>query len=123
MAGKRLYSPSILVNSIEYKCRSRSVSLTPGDFINFCENEWTFKAEIELAYGAAASWNVLNVLAQTIVPVVLKSEDAATAVTNPAATFQIRMPAIPFMPETARGDRMTISIEMFTEAIPVFTTV
>ena len=120
MSGKRLYSPSILINAIEYKCRARSVSLEPGDYINFCEQEWTFSAEIELGYGVAASWNVLRVLSDTIVPVVLKPEDAVVGAGNPTATFTMRMPSIPFMPDTARGDRMTFTLEGVTELAPVF---
>ena len=120
--AKRLYSPSILVNAVEYKCRARSVSLEPtGVDLNFCEEEYAFMAEIELGYGTAESWNVLNALSDTIVPVVLKPEDAVVSDTNPSATFSIRMPSIPFMPSTARGDRMVITIEAMTEAEPVTT--
>ena len=117
--AKRLYSPSILIDSVEYKCKARSVSLEPGDYINFCEQEWTFNAEIELGYGATESWNLLSALADTTVDVVLKPEDVTVAAGNPSATFQIRMPSIPFMPSTGRGDRMVITIEAMTEAEPV----
>lgn len=120
--SKRIYAPSILINSIEYKCRARSVSLTPGDYINFCEQEWMFSAEIELGYGTAESWNVLNALADTTVSVVVKPEDGTVAAGNPSATFQIRMPSIPFMTGDARGDRQVITVEAVTEAEPVFAT-
>ena len=119
--AKRLYAPSILINSVEYKCKGRSVSLEPGGYINFCEQEWTFAAQIELGYGAAESWNLLSALADTLVDVVLKPEDATVAAGNPSATFQIRMPSIPFMPSTTRGDRMVIDISVLTEAEPVTT--
>jgi hypothetical protein len=120
MAGKRLYAPSILIDEVEYKCKARSVSLEPGDHINFCEQEWTFTAEIELGYGVAESWNLLHALQDTIVDVVLKPEDSGVAATNPAAAFQIRMPSVPFMTGAARGERMTFSLEITTEAAPVF---
>lgn len=120
MSGKRIYSPSILINSVEYKCRARSVSLTPGAYINFCEPEWTFEAELELGYGSAALWNVLEALEDTIVTVVLKPEDATTAAGNPAATFSIRMPPIPFLTSATRGDRMTFSLTAMAEAVPTF---
>lgn len=119
MAAKRLYSPSILIDSVEYKCKARSVSLEPGDYINFCEQEWMFMAEIELGYGATESWNLLSALNDTLVDVVLKPEDAAVSESNPSSTFQFRMPAIPFMPSTSRGDRMVITLEGRTEAPPV----
>ena len=122
MAGKRLYSPSVLIDSVEYKCFARSVALEAGDFINFCEQEWTFTAEIELGYGAAETWNLLNALSDTVVSVVLKPEDSTTTESNPAATFDIRMPAPSFMTDSERGERMTYDLEMLTEAEPVFST-
>jgi hypothetical protein len=123
MAGKRLYAPSILINSVEYKCFARTVSLEAGDYINFCEQEWTFSAELELGYGATETWNLLDALADTVVPVVLKPETASVAATNPTATFSIRMPAPSFMTDSSRGERMTYSLETLTEAEPVFATV
>ena len=122
MAGKRLYSPSILIDSVEYKCFARTVSLEAGDYINFCEQEWTFNAELELGYGAAETWNLLDALADTVVSVVLKPEDSTAAATNPSATFSIRMPAPSFMTDSDRGERMTYSLETLTEAEPVFAT-
>jgi hypothetical protein len=122
MAGKRLYSPSILIDSVEYKCFSRTVSLEAGDYINFCEQEWTFNASIELGYGAAETWNLLVANADSVVAVVLKPEDTTATVTNPSATFSIRMPAPSFMTDSARGERMTYDLETLTEAEPVFAT-
>ncbi len=120
MSAKRLYKPSILLNAVEYQCKIRSVSLEPGEHINYCEQEWTFSAEIELGYGAAESWTLLNALRDTIVPVVLKPEDAVVGATNPSATFQIRMPAVPFITSAPKNDRMTFTLESTTEAEPVF---
>ena len=122
MAGKRLYSPSILIDSVEYKCFARSVSLEPADYINFCEEEWTFAAEIELGYGAAETWNLLEANADTIVNVVLKPEDDTVSATNPSASFSIRMPSIGFLTSSSRGDRQVFTLEQRTEAAPVFAT-
>jgi len=120
MSAKRLYAPSILIDSVEYKCKVRSVSLEPGEHINYCEQEWTFTAEIEIGYGVAESWTLLEALRDTIVDVVLKPEDATTAATNPSASFSIRMPAVPFITNASKNDRMTFSLEATTEAEPVF---
>lgn len=122
MSAKRLYAPSILINSVEYQCKARSVSLEPGDWINFCEQEWTFAAEIELGYGSGESWTLLEALENTATTVVLKPENSTTTTTNPAATFSIRVPAVPFMTAAARGERMIIPLEVVTEAAPVFAT-
>ena len=122
MAGKRLYSPSILIDSVEYKCFARTVSLEAGDYINMCEQDWTFSAEIELGYGAAETWNLLDANADSVVAVVLKPEDATAAATNPSATFSIRMPAPSFMVDSSRGERMVYDLEALTEAEPVFAT-
>jgi hypothetical protein len=122
MAAKRLYSPSILIDSVEYKAKARSVSLEPGDYINFGEPEWTFGAEIELGYGTDQAYTDLAALENTLVDVVLKPEDTTVGASNPTATFQIRMSPIPFLTSVARGDRMTVSISVVTEAAPVIAT-
>jgi hypothetical protein len=120
--SKRIYSPSILIDDEEYKCKARSVSLEPGDYINFCEPEWTFNAEIEIGYGADESWNTLEALEDTLVTVVLKPEDDTVAAGNPSATFSIRFPPIPFMMSDGRGNRQTMNLSVVTEAAPVFST-
>ena len=122
MAGKRLYSPSILIDSVEYKCFARSVSLEPSDYINFCEQEWTFSAELELGYGSAEVWNLLEANSDSVVSVVLKPEDATVSATNPSATFEIRMPSVAFMTSSSRGDRQVMTLEERTEGVPVFAT-
>jgi hypothetical protein len=122
MAAPRIYEPSILIDSVEYKTKARSVLLEPGDYINFGEPEWTFGAEIELGYGVAESHTLLQALENTLVDVVLKFADATVGATNPTATFQIRMPAIPFLTGASRGDRQTVSISVVTEAAPVIAT-
>jgi len=121
--GKRIYSPSILINSVEYKCKARSVTLEPnGTALNFCEDEYEFSAEIELAYGTGESWTLLSALAKTVVDVVLKPEDATTALMNPSATFEFYVPSVPFMSSATRGDRQTMTLSGPTEAEPVFAT-
>ena len=121
--GKRIYSPSILIDGVEYKCKARSVTLEPnGTALNFCEDEFDFSAEIELGYGTGESWTLLSALAKTIVDVVLKPEDAAVGEGNPSATFQFRVPSIPFMSSATRGDRQTMTLSGPTEAEPVFAT-
>lgn len=119
MAAKRIYQPSVLIDSVEYKCKARSVKLTPGDWINYCEQEWTFEADIEIGYGVSESWTDLDALRNTIVSVVLKPEDAVIGAGNPEATFQITMPAIPFMDSSDRGERQVISLSVLTESEPV----
>lgn len=120
--AKRLYAPSILINSVEYKCMARSVALEPGDWINYCEQEWTFSAEIEIGYGTSETWTLLEALENQTAAVVLKPEDATVAIDNPSASFTIRVPAVPFMTAVARGERMVIPLEVVTEAAPVFAT-
>ena len=120
MAAKRLYAPSITINSVEYKCKARSVALEPGEHINYCEQEWRFIAEIEIGYGTAESQTLLRALQDTVVAVVLKPEDAVVSATNPSATFNVRIPAIPFITAASKGDRMTFTLDVPTEAAPAF---
>ena len=122
MAAKRLYAPSILIDSVEYQCMARSVALEPGDWINFCEQEWTFSAEIEIGYGSGESWTLLEANQNSVVNVVLKPENETVASTNPSASFSVRKPAVPFLTAVARGERMTIPLEAITESAPIFAT-
>ena len=122
MGAKRLFSPSILIDAVEYQAKARSVSLEPGAKINFGEYEYTFTAEIELGYGTGESHTTLAALEGTIVDVVLKPEDATVGAGNPSATFQIRVPAVPFITAAAIGDRMTVAMSVVTEAPPVTAT-
>ena len=123
MAAKRIYSPSILINSVQYKCKARSVTLEPnGTALNFCEDEFDFSAEIELGYGTGESWTLLSALAKTIVDVVLKPEDADVAAANPSATFQFRVPSVSFMLSATRGDRQIMTLSGPTETEPVYAT-
>jgi hypothetical protein len=122
MAAKPLYSPSILIDSVEYKTKARSVSLEPGDYINFGEPEWTFTAEVELGFGTDEAYTDLAALENTIVDVVLKPKDDTVGAGNPTATFQILMPPITFMAPVARGERMTHTITTTTLAAPVIAT-
>ena len=120
MAAKRIYAPSILIDSVEYKCFAQSVTLEPGDYINFCEQAWEFSADIEIGYGATDTWNLLDALADTEVTIVLKPEDTTVAATNPSATFSMRMPSPAFMTGAARGERGVFTLTGMTEAEPVF---
>ena len=120
MSAKRLYAPSILINSVEYQCKARSVSLEPGDWINMCEQDWTFSAELEIGYGSGESWTLLEALENTLTTVILKPEADTVTATNPSATFSIRVPAVPFMTSVARGERMIIPLDVLTEAALVF---
>lgn len=117
----RIIKPSISIDGVEYKCKSRSVDLVPGDQVNFCEQEWTCTVEVELTYGATGSWATLNALRDTVVTVVLSPSDAtAGTADNPSATFDAMIPAIPFMSGATRGERQTFSLELVSEAEPVF---
>ena len=120
MAGKRIIKPSISIGGTEFKCSSRSVTLEPGDLINFCEQDWSLTVEIELSFGATGTWQVLNGMRDTEQTVVVSPSDGAISAENPSATFTAAIPAIPFMSDATRGERMTISLTLVAEAEPVF---
>ena len=122
MAGYRINKPSISIDGVEYKCMSRSASLVPGDDLNFCEKEWTASFDIEVSYGTDGSWTKLNALRDTIVEVILSPSDGTISDSNPSATFDAHIPAIPFMSGAEKGGRMTFLLELMSEAEPVFAT-
>lgn len=121
MAGYRIIQPKLTINGDDFKCLSKTADLAPGDRINFCENEWTTKLTIELSYAATTgSWNILNALRDTVVEIVIAPTDAVAAATNPTATFDARIPAIPLMMGAEYGARMTFDLELTSEGEPVF---
>lgn len=119
----RIIKPSISIGGTEFKCMSRIVSLEPGDTINFCEQEWTLSVDVELAYGAGESHTVLDGFRDTVQTVILSPSDSAVSVSNPSATFDAMIPAIPFMSGAERGERQVFTLELVAEAEPVLATV
>lgn len=95
----RIRDVSLLINSVEYKCRARSLNLDPLDGVVLCTDDLDYEltAEIEVTYGASGTWNLLNALNGTLTTFVVKPNDAAVAAGNPSASFSGYMPAIPFV--------------------------
>lgn len=122
MAAKRIIKPSISIGGTEFKCSGRSATLEPGDFINYCEQEWTFEVELELSYGATGTWTLLDAMRDTEQEVILSPSDGAVSADNPSATFDAVIPAIPFMSDATRGERMTMTLTLTSEGEPVFAT-
>ena len=120
MPAKRIIKPSISIGGTEFQCMSRTASLVPGDFINFCEQEWTLTVDIEVSYGAAGSWTVLDGFRDSEQEVIVKPSDGAISADNPSATFDAVIPAIPFMNDATRGERMVFTLTLVSEGEPVF---
>jgi hypothetical protein len=117
----RIRKPSISIGGEEFKCMSREVSLEPGDPETFCTYEWTCSVEVELSYGVDGSWNVLHGMQDTIQEIVISPSDAAAGVpTNPTATFDAWIPPIPFMSGAVKGEKQTFTLELRSEAEPLF---
>lgn len=130
-----LETPVITINSVDYVCAARSVSLIPSDMKadvkTFCNpggerpssTTWTLDVEILLSFGAVSTgtWNTLNAIRKTRVTCTVKYDDGATAITNPLATFDIYVPSIPFV-NGKIGDAMPITLTAVVIGEPVFTT-
>ena len=123
--------------ALDLSCPARSLALTPSDssidISTQCSpgatapgiTTWTFTAELLNSYDAVDEdgtglWNQLEPLAKTLVQVAVKPADAATDSTNPTATFDARIPAIPLMMGAEYGSRMTFDLELTSEGEPVF---
>jgi hypothetical protein len=122
MAGKRIIKPSISIGGTEFKCMSRSVTLEPGDIINFCEREWNCSVDIELSYGVGGSHTVLAGFEGTEQEVIISPSDGAVSADNPSATFTAEIPPIPFMAGAERGERQTFTLELTSDDPPVIAT-
>lgn len=123
MTAVRIIKPSIVIGGTEFKCMSREVSLEPGDWINFCEQEWSLSVEVELGYGVGESWTVLQAMQDTDQLCVMRPSDGVLSATNPKATFTANIPAIPFLAGATRGERQTFTLDLTTNASPVFAVV
>lgn len=122
MPAATIIKPSISIGGTEFKCKSREVSLEPGDLVNFCEYQYTCSIEIELAYGTGESHDVLNGFRDTVQEIILLPSDATIGTSNPSATFSAVIPPIPFMSGAVRGERQTFTLELMSEAEPVLAT-
>lgn len=120
MAGRRILKPSISIGGTEFKCHSRSISFEPGEWLNFCEREWTLTIELELNYGTLGSWNQLEAMFDTEQEVILSPSDGAISEDNPQATFDAIVNPIPFMSSAQRGERQVVTVELVAETEPVF---
>ena len=112
----------LTIGGVDFKCMSRSVSLEPGDPLNYCEDEWEMTVEIDLSYGAGGSHTELQGMELTEQTIVVAPSDGAISADNPSATFQAVIPKIPFMTGAERGDRQRFNLELMSEGEPVFAT-
>lgn len=118
----RITKPFLSIDGTEFQCFADSLSLGPDGIRNFCEDEWSMSVDIELTYGTGESHTVLDAMRDTVVEVVVRPSDAAIGVGNPSATFDARIPAIPFMEGATRGDRMRFTLELMAEDTPAYAT-
>mgnify|MGYP003518144650 FL=1 len=95
----RIRNISLSIGGDEYKCRARSVELRPIEGVTLCTDDLDYEltAELELTYGATGTYNQLSALAGTLVEFIVSPLDGVAAATNPVATFDAYMPAIPIM--------------------------
>lgn len=133
--GVVLETPVITINAVDYVCAARKVSLIPtdnmADIKSFCNpagerpasTKWVLDVELLLSYGAVGtgSWNTLNAIRKTKVACTVKYSSAATAVSNPIATFDIYVPSIPFVDGTI-GSSMPFTLTAVVVGEPVFAT-
>lgn len=95
----RIRNISLSIDGDEYKCRARSVELVPIENVTLCTDDLDYEltAELELTYGATGTYNQLSALNGTLVTFIVSPLDDAAAATNPVATFDAYMPAVPVM--------------------------
>ena len=122
MAGYRIITPKISINGTDVKAMSRTVSVVPGDDLNFVEKEWTCSIDVELAYGSGLSYDVISALRDTVVEIIVAPKNAVVGTDNPHLTFDARIPAIPFMMGAETGQRQTFTLDLVSEGEPVKTT-
>jgi hypothetical protein len=131
--------PKITIDSIDFKCASRMVSLIPedneADIETFCNpggtrpgsTNWTCSIEVVLSYGVDASdsvdgsWNQLNAMRKQKKTIVVGPSDDTIGTDNPTATFSAYIPSIPFMDGTI-GEAQTFTLELSSVGDPVFAT-
>lgn len=95
----RIRDISLLINSVEYKCRARTCNLDPIEGVTLCTDDLDYEltAELEITYGASGTYNLLSALNGTLTTFVVKPNDATEGAGNPMASFSAYMPAIPIM--------------------------
>jgi len=130
----RAIRPSIMIGTTDVTCHANKIVLTPDQKYEsastFCNPGgevpttavWTCSLDILQSFDIDGAWNILTVLQGTKATfVVLPGTSAVAAVTNPEATFDAWIPALPFL-DVEAGATMTYTIEMKVEGQPVFAT-
>lgn len=95
----RIRNISLSIGGVEVKCRARSCNLDPIENVTLCTDDLDYEltAELEITYGAAGTYNQLSALNGQLVEFIVSPLDGVAADTNPVATFDAYMPAIPIM--------------------------
>ncbi len=135
--------PSVVIDSIEFKCAARSAMLDADDdevsIATFCNpkgtrpgaTDWTAEFTLALTYGDSAqpatdddgTWNQLNAMRKQKKTVVIKPSDGAVTDQNPSATFEAYIPTIPFIDgEVAATDSQEFDLVLSPIGDPVFAT-
>jgi hypothetical protein len=125
--------PFITIAATDRVCFFGRIALVPdqmmADTETFCDPggerpstiKWTLELEGKLSYDTDGAWNILRALQGTKVAFVVKPTDGATAVTNPSATFNAWVPAMPFMDANV-GDSAPFTLTCPVVGQPTFAT-
>lgn len=125
--------PSVTIGGTDRICMFSRVALIPeqmmADTETFCDPggerpstvKWTLELEGKMSYDTDGSWNVLRALSGTKVAIVVKPADTTVAATNPSASFNAWIPAMPFVDATV-GESAPFTLTCPVVGQPTFAT-
>ena len=130
----RAILPEISIGSTDVKCHIRKISLLPDqqyvDVSTFCNPggqapgtaTWTCTMDVVQSFDTDGAWNILHALEGTSQEfTVYPGTGTTAAVTNPEATFDAYVPAIPFL-DAEVGGTTVYTLTFPVIGTPVFAT-
>lgn len=130
----RAIRPDIKIGTNDFTCHANKIAITPDQQYKpastFCNpggeipttSVWTCELDILQSFATDGAWNILHGLQGTKQTfAVYPGQGVVAAVTNPEATFEAYIPAIPFL-DVEAGETMTYTVELKVLGEPVFAT-
>lgn len=118
------------VSGVEISCAGTHLAATPdqsdntietfcGSFTTYKPPKWTVVFTVAQSYGTTGSWTLIHPLCGTVVPFVIKPDQATASVDNPVMSGTAVVKHLGFI-DAAPGEASEIDLELAVQGDPVF---
>jgi hypothetical protein len=90
-----------------------------GSYTSYKKPKWTITVSIAISYGADGAWTLIHPLCGSIVPFVLRPDEAVGSIDNPVMSGEVLLKQLPFI-DAAPGEASEVDLEMKVQGEPLF---